>query len=217
MAASGMLLGKKNCRYCGIWARTSHETSHITSYGCMLCPGDGQIPAYQCSSLTTARLHGLLKHQCENTYVKVSTAAAPRRLRDGAPLLPGWQESAGEMPIPTVYVRRLQLDLRAVRDAMPPPNVAPHTTQAADHPVVPADRDIQSTLTTAPAWPTEENSTKDPMLWHPAMDSSPELDLTALEEMDLTEYDVESFLPSTELPLPEFDDFDEVFAQLERM
>ena len=84
------------------------------TYGCMLhvCAGDDKTGPNQCSSLITARLHGLIQHQNESTYFKSSTADKPRRFSGGAPLLPGWQEGAGQVPRPTVMVRRLHLDLR---------------------------------------------------------------------------------------------------------
>ena len=103
---AGILMGKKLCKYCGIWARPTHEELHITTYGCMLCPGDSKTNPYQCSSLITARLHGLLKQQNENTYFKSATNDKPRRLSGGAPLLPGWQEGVERIPKPTVIVRR---------------------------------------------------------------------------------------------------------------
>ena len=57
----------------------------------------------------------------------------------------------------------------------------PRTTQAAEHPAVHAARDIRSAPTTEQAWPTDDGSTisRDPVLWHPAMNSPPELDLSA--------------------------------------
>ena len=62
---AGILYGKKLRKYCGIWARPTHEELHIITYGCMLYPGDAKTNPYQCSSLITAGVHGLLKHQNE--------------------------------------------------------------------------------------------------------------------------------------------------------
>ena len=41
------------------------------------------------------------------------------------------------------------------------------------------------------------------MLWHPALDSPPDLDLTALEDMDVADFDEHQLLPSEELPQPD--------------
>ena len=206
-------MGKKLCKYCGIWARPTHEELHITTYGCMLCPGDSKTSPYQCSSLITARLHGLLKHQNENTYFKSATNDKPRRLSGGAPLLPGWKEGAERIPKPTVIVRRLHLDLReAVQKTVP-------TTQKAES--KPTVKLAKSLATGEPEGisvdlAAEEQESisvdleqeiisvdRDPVLWHPALDSPPDLDLTALENMDVADFDEHQLLPSEELPLPD--------------
>ena len=44
---------------------------------------------------------------------------------------------------------------------------------------------------------------RDPVLWHPAMDSPPDLDDTALEHMDVADFEEHQLLPSEELPLPD--------------
>ena len=77
-----------------------------------VCAGDDKTEHNWCSSLITARLHGLIQHQNESTYFKSSTADKPSRFSGGAHSLPGWQEGAGQVPRPTVMVRRLHLELR---------------------------------------------------------------------------------------------------------
>ena len=120
------------------------------TYGCMLqvCAGDDKTGPNQCSSLITARLHGLIQHQNESTYFKSSTADKPRKFSGGAPLLPGWQEGAGQVPRPTVMVRGLHLDLREAIPKTIPKSQAEESKPEVELPTYPAANQSTSTVYT---------------------------------------------------------------------
>ena len=48
----------------------------------------------------------------------------------------------------------------------------------------------------------------DPILWHPALNSPPDLEFTASESMDVTDFQEELLLQSEELPLPDLGSMD---------
>ena len=129
------------------------------------------------------------------------------------------------IPKPTVIVRRLHLDLR---EAVP--KTVPTTQREESKPTVKLARSLatgepegisvdlaageQESISVDLAAEEQESISvdleqeiisvdRDPVLWHPALDSPLDLDLTALENMDVAGFDEHQLLPSEELPLPD--------------
>ena len=155
--------------------------------GYMLCAGDEKTEPYQCSSLITAKL---LQYQKENTYFKYSTTDKPRRHSGGKPLLIGQQAGSTGSQANSYGI----------------PKTIPKTKTVESKPAqVSSCKSIDTTATGEQEAISVDN---DPILWHPALKSPPDLEFTASESMDVTDFQEELLLQSEELPLPDLGSMD---------